>query len=98
MTNSSFRRAKLVLFPTKPRPPTPGLSEDDFAVYASYRPDSSGRFVGTLKVVRLTDGRLLFPFEGAEEIGPFDSKEAAEEAASLRGSQIVEADLLAPEL
>ncbi|CAL8473618.1 DUF6723 family protein [Caballeronia sp. S22] len=67
-------------------------------VYASYRPGSGGRFVGTLKVVRLTDGRLLFPFDGAEEIGPFDSKDAAKRVALLRGSEIVQADLRAPEL
>ncbi|SAL86184.1 hypothetical protein AWB74_07599 [Caballeronia arvi] len=98
MDNYGYRRPKLVLFPTKPPEPTPGRSEDDYKVYASYRPGSSGRFMGTLKVVRLTDGRLLFPFEGAEEIGPFDTKDAAKQAAMLRGLEIVHLDLRAPEL
>ncbi|CAL8481726.1 DUF6723 family protein [Caballeronia sp. S22] len=54
--------------------------------------------MGTLKVVRVTDGRLLFPFDGAEEIGPFDTREAAKSAATLRGREIVQADLRSPEL
>ncbi len=93
------RRAKLVLFPwKKDHAAKPGLNEDDYAVYASYRPHVSGGFVGTLKVVRLTDARLLYPFDGAEELGPFNSKDAAKNAAQTRGKQIVDADLKTPEL
>jgi hypothetical protein len=54
--------------------------------------------MGTLKVVRVTDGRLLFPFHGAEELGPFETREAAKNAAKQRGMEIVEADLRSPEL
>ncbi|GAB5094293.1 hypothetical protein P9250_15590 [Caballeronia sp. LP006] len=92
-------RAKLVLFPhKKDRNAKPGLTDDDYAIYASYRPHVGGGYVGTLKVVRLTDARLLFPFEGAEDIGPFDSKQTAKDAAVLRGREIVQADLQVPEL
>ena len=92
------RRAKLVIFPNRLAvAPKAGAHEDDYAVYASYRP-SSGRFVGTLKVVRLTDARLLYPFDGAEEIGPFESQNEAREAAVKRGTEIVRADLRCPEL
>ncbi|WP_250454111.1 DUF6723 family protein [Caballeronia sp. ATUFL_M2_KS44] len=93
------RRAKLVLFPwKKDLSAKPGLTEDDYAIYASYRPHVSGAFVGTLKVVRLTDGRLLYPFDGADEIGPFTQKDDARNAAQARGKEIVEADLKMPEL
>ncbi|SAK86052.1 hypothetical protein AWB76_06764 [Caballeronia temeraria] len=98
MDNNSLRRPKLVFFPTKRPEPTAGRSAEDYRVYASYRPGTTGRFMGTLKVVRVTDGRLLFPFDGAEEIGPFETKEAARDAASRRGMEIVEADLHSPEL
>lgn len=92
------RRAKLVLFPNGLAVvPKAGMDEDDYAVYASYRP-SCGRFVGTLKVVRLTDARLLYPFDGAEELGPFASQVEAKEAAVQRGTEIVRADLQCPEL
>lgn len=98
MKNSSSRRAKLVLFVSRPIVnPIAGQTEDDYAVYASYRPHLSG-FVGTLKVVRLTDSRLLYPFEGADEIGPFPTQAAAKAAAAQRGSDIVLGDLRTPEL
>ncbi|SAK91704.1 hypothetical protein AWB78_04950 [Caballeronia calidae] len=70
---------------------------DDYAVYASYRP-SLGRFIGTLKVIRQADARLLYPFSGAEDIGPYASKDAAKEAAVKLGEDIVRGDLLNPEL
>lgn|GEM_PF-938314 len=98
MENPSSRRAKLVLFASRPIGiPIAGQDEDDYAVYASYRPHLSG-FVGTLKVVRLTDSRLLYPFEGADEIGPFPTQAAARAAAAQRGSDIVVGDLRTPEL
>ncbi|OTP78072.1 hypothetical protein PAMC26577_05435 [Caballeronia sordidicola] len=53
--------------------------------------------MGSLKVVRKTDSRLLFPFEGAPAIGPFDDKEQALRAATALGMQIVEADIANPE-
>ena len=54
--------------------------------------------MGTLKVVRVTDGRLLYPFHGAEAIGPFETREAAKNAAKQRGMEIIKADLRSPEL
>jgi len=77
------------------RPPS---TEDDFMVYASYLINAGGMFVGSLKVVRKTDSRLLFPFDGAATIGPFSSKSEALRAAEDRGREIVAADLKNPEL
>ncbi|SAK91659.1 hypothetical protein AWB78_04945 [Caballeronia calidae] len=74
-----------------------GKSEEDYMIYASYRPHI-GNFFGTLKVVRQTDSRLLYPFDGADDIGPFPSKDAAKAAAAKLGGEIVEADLQDPEL
>ncbi|MCI1043857.1 hypothetical protein HWE05_11510 [Caballeronia zhejiangensis] len=87
-----------MFFTTRRPEPTPGRSADDYRIYASYRPGVSGGFFGTLKVVRVTDGRLLFPFAGAEEFGPFATKDAARSAAAQRGLEIVQADLVSPEL
>jgi hypothetical protein len=72
-------------------------TEDDFAIYASYQINASGLFAGTLKVVRKSDSRLLFPFEGAPYIGPYASKEEAILAAKECGKQIVQGDLANPE-
>ena len=92
------KKPKLILFPHEAfTAARAGASSGDFAVYATYRM-AHGRFVGTLKVVRKTDGRLLFPFDGAPTLGPYDTKEAALLAATALGAKLVEADLENPEL
>ena len=98
MNQSSGKRPKLVLFPTRQIAPTPGASPDDFQIYASYRGSSASGFFGTLKVVRKTDGKLLFPFDGAGSIGPFPTKADAVAAALERGDEVVQGDLARPEL
>jgi hypothetical protein len=60
--------------------PVAGTSFEDFIIYASYRKSSAG-FWGTLKVVRTTDKRTLFPFDGCPEFGPFFDAEQAVAAA-----------------
>ncbi|MDR5773501.1 hypothetical protein P9250_02515 [Caballeronia sp. LP006] len=92
------RRPKLVLSPSRYTVPAPGVSAGDFEIYASYRGSPTSGFFGTLKVVRKTDGRLLFPFDGAETIGPYSKKDEAVNAASARGSEIVQADIRIPEM
>ncbi len=76
--------------------PRETLCRDDFAIFATYRL-IHGRIIGSLKVVRKTDNRLLFPFEGAPTIGPFDHKEEALRASETLGIQIVEGDVANPE-
>jgi hypothetical protein len=98
MTPLNGKRPKLILFPTRDVPPARGASEDDFIIYASSRGSAASGYYGTLKVVRKTDGRLLFPFEGAETLGPFSSKAAAMAAAQDKGKQVVANDLAYPEL
>ena len=72
-------------------------SKTDYEIYATYRRTTEGAFVGLLKVVRKTDGRLLFPFAGAPDIGPFDSGGEAREAAQRYGEDVVTGDLQNPE-
>ena len=98
MAHVTGKRPKLALFPTKRVPPAPGATEDDFRIYASYRGTTASGYYGTLKVVRMTDGKLLYPFDGVEQIGPFPSKAEATAAAHRRGDEIVSGDLVNPEL
>jgi hypothetical protein len=88
----SFSRATLAARNTS-CPPT----ESDFEIYASYQVNAAGLYVGTLKVVRKTDGRLLFPFAGAPVIGPFATRQEARSAADHVGNQIVAGDISNPE-
>jgi hypothetical protein len=72
-------------------------SKHDYEIYATYRRTTEGAFIGLLKVVRKTDGRLLFPFAGAPDIGPFENGQEAREAAQRYGEGVVDADLENPE-
>jgi hypothetical protein len=79
-------------------PSVPAKSESDFEVKAASKLAGYRRFFGVLSVVRKTDGRQLFPFDGAPELGPFPSKVEALAAAQVYGEHIVAADLANPEL
>ena len=92
------KKPKLMYFRCDASVPTRvGTSLADFAIYATYQM-VNGRFLGTLKVVRKTDSRLLFPFDGAPTIGPYGTKEDALFAATALGAKIVEADIENPEV
>jgi hypothetical protein len=79
-------------------PSVPATSEDDFEVSATSKLAGYRRFFGVLKVVRTTDGRVLFPFDGAPELGPYATKLEAVAAAQVYGEHIVTSDLARPEL
>ena len=79
-------------------PSVPGKTESDFEVNAGSKLAGYRRFFGVLRVVRKTDGRLLFPFDGAPDLGPYSTKEEALAAAQVYGEHIVEHDLARPEL
>ena len=72
-------------------------STDDYQIYATYRRTTEGAYMGQLKVVRKTDGRLLFPFAGAPDIGPFKDGDEARVAAQRHGETVVQSDLDNPE-
>jgi hypothetical protein len=74
------------------------VADDDFEIYASYHGTGDGRYVGGLKVVRKADRKILFPFDGAPEIGPYATADEARRAAIDYGREIVAADRAAPEL
>jgi hypothetical protein len=59
---------------------------------------TSRQYYGLLKVVRTTDGRILFPFVGAPIIGPFQTKYEARSAAKAFADRIIAGDLHNPEL
>ena len=79
-------------------PSIPAKSEDDFEVSAGTRMRGYRRFFGQLRVVRKTDSRLLFPFDGAPDIGPFTTQQEALAAAQVMGERIVQGDLDHPEM
>lgn len=76
---------------------TPIEADEAFALYAGYHSTPAGRYVGWLRVVRKADGRVLFPFDGAPELGPYDAPDAARRAAIEYGREIIAADRASPE-
>lgn len=77
--------------------PKAGVCEDDFVIYTSYSM-TSGLYYGKLKVIRKTDDRILFPFNGASSIGPFKTAAEAIGAARSLGAKLIDGDLRNPEL
>ncbi|WP_090684038.1 DUF6723 family protein [Paraburkholderia phenazinium] len=73
------------------------VADDEFEIFASYHSTGDGRYIGGLKVIRKADRRILFPFDGAPQIGPYDSADEARRAAIEYGRAIVAADRAAPE-
>jgi hypothetical protein len=81
----------------KSTPLSEGTAYEGFDIYASYVVNATGMHIGTLKVVRKRDKRVLYPFDGCEIIGPFASSEDARRAAEALGQRLVEADMANPE-
>mgnify|MGYP007053963445 CR=1 FL=1 len=69
------------------------VSDGDFEIFATYHGTSDGRYVGGLRVIRKSDRKILFPFEGAPQIGPYATPAQAREAAALIARQPVIVEL-----
>ncbi|MDQ7981332.1 hypothetical protein QYH69_29300 [Paraburkholderia sp. SARCC-3016] len=72
-------------------------SREDYHIFVTARALPNGQFLGDLSLVRRTDGRLLYPFEGAASIGPFESVKEARAAATSQAEKIIDADIAHPE-
>jgi hypothetical protein len=78
--------------------PVPAQTANDYRVYASYRIGMGIIFFRALKLQRITDRRILFPFEGCPDIGPFDDPDSATQGALDLAQQLIAGDLKSPEL
>lgn len=68
----------------------------NYQVAVSSRRTSSGT-VPTLKVIRLSDERVIYPFQGHADMPFFDSADAAQVFAETYGWQLVDGDIAVPE-
>jgi hypothetical protein len=68
-------------------------SPDDYAVYLTASRAPSGQYFGRLEVVRKTDGKTIYPYDGVLEIGPFETVEEARRSARNLGGMVIDADL-----
>lgn len=67
-----------------------------YLVTASARRTSSGT-VPTLKVVRITDKRVIYPFQGCADMPLFEEAAEAKQFAEDYGQTLVDGDIAVPE-
>jgi hypothetical protein len=68
----------------------------NYLVTASARRTSSGT-VPTLKVVRISDKRVIYPFQGCADMPLFTEQAEAKQFAENYGWQLVDGDIAVPE-
>lgn len=87
-----LRRLSPIPHPSRPAP----LFPEQFKVQITVA-HRTGVFYGDVKVMRRSDGRKLYPFDGAPTLGPFDGKEAARDAAISAARKVIADDIANPE-
>jgi hypothetical protein len=90
MSNSLTARRQSVLAQLQ----RPG--RENYHVVVSSRRTSSGN-VPTLKVTRLSDERVIYPFQGHADMPFFENAQDAEQFAQTYGMKLVDGDIAVPE-
>lgn len=72
------------------------FTPDDYELVTGYVVVNSTSYVGRLTVVR-HPGKTIYPYDGADVIGPYKSGYEAKAAAQALGERIVANDIAAPE-
>jgi hypothetical protein len=72
------------------------ITRSDYTVAASSCRTSSGT-IPTLKVIRLSDKRIIYPFQGRADMPIFPSATEAQHYAEAYGWRLVDADIAVPE-
>jgi uncharacterized protein DUF6723 len=69
---------------------------ENYEVAASFRRTISG-IVPTLKVIRLSDKRVIYPFRGCADMPRCEDSQSAKNFAEVYGWQLVDGDIAVPE-
>lgn len=72
------------------------LGARNYEVTASFRRTMGGT-LPTLKVVRLSDKRVIYPFRGCPDMPLCEDPQSAKNFAELYGWQLVNGDIAVPE-
>jgi hypothetical protein len=78
------------------RPSDPPVSWANYSVSASSR-RATGGTVPTLRIVRLSDKRVIYPFTGCADMPLFPDTQSARDYAERYGASLVEGDIAVPE-
>lgn len=96
MANSRYRPDSVMHMTRRTATQIPAQSVDQFAVATGFF-ERSKQFYGRLRIIRTTDRRLIYPYTGAEDLGPHRSAQEAIAAVQKLTEKIVAADLANPE-
>jgi hypothetical protein len=77
----------------KVRAPT----RDDYDVDIHPERIEEGRYYAALRILRTTDGKLIYPFDGCARPGPCTSADEVKEAARSMANELIRADVNDPE-
>ncbi|WP_233856256.1 DUF6723 family protein [Paraburkholderia sp. HD33-4] len=72
------------------------LGAENYEVAASFRRTMGGT-VPSLKVIRLSDKRVIYPFLGCPDMPLCEDPESAKNFAEVYGLQLVNGDIAVPE-
>lgn len=70
--------------------------QDNYRVAASSRRTGT-HSIPTLKIVRVHDKRIIYPFDGCPDMPLFAESEAARQFAQTYAQQLVDGDMTVPE-
>ncbi|WP_322048829.1 DUF6723 family protein [Paraburkholderia sp. J67] len=73
------------------------LRPEDYDVVCGQKVNALGSYIGSLRVRRKPDGKLIYPFDGCEVPGPFATGEEARRAACAMAEELVRLDIASPE-
>jgi hypothetical protein len=72
------------------------LGAENYEVIASFR-RTMGGIIPTLKVIRLSDKRVIYPFRGCADMPLCEDPQSAKNFANAYGWQLVNGDIAVPE-
>jgi hypothetical protein len=75
---------------------SPPVTWANYSVAASSR-RATGGTVPTLRIVRLSDKRIIYPFTGCADMPLFPDAQSARDYAERYGASLVEGDIAVPE-
>lgn len=90
----SFDRSAAAVSSDSSTPKAPAVS--NYAVAVSSR-RAAGGTMPTLRIVRVSDKRVIYPFVGCADMPLFPDTQSAREYAERYGASLVDGDIAVPE-
>jgi hypothetical protein len=77
--------------------PAGDFRREDYDVVCGQKVNALGRYIGYLRIRRIPDGKLIYPFDGCQVPGPFATGDEARHAACEMAEELIRLDIASPE-